>query len=153
VSGDGRPNQDDTVLDEVTTEHVGGCNDQCEGDSHVLLADADPLPPLARIVAAIDCWDGDALVTKAHAASLEEHLARTLFDANGRQHPDRPYFDLDEIREAHKPGDPLESLDGRLWSRVIFDTASVACAWEVDGTFHLWVEPEELAELVFKARS
>lgn len=49
----------------------------------------------------------------------------------------------------------LPTLVGSPWARLIVDQDSAPavalCGWDRDGAFHLWGEPEKIAEAVFKA--
>jgi hypothetical protein len=64
----------------------------------------------------------------------------------------------DPARGVERPATPgvtlgEDPLSGTPWSRMVIGDDGVLCAWDRDGTFHLWAPVEEVADVVFRASS
>jgi hypothetical protein len=102
-------------------------------------------------------WTWERDVDEAHRDDFRAQAARLLacplFEADRLTLSEPPVFDLNVVLSPERAaGDPLPSVDGRLWTRVVFGGRGVACGWDATGVFHLWAGPEEVAECVFRAQ-
>jgi hypothetical protein len=91
---------------------------------------------------------GPALCRECQADEGKRETAEALWSGADDRVPEpsgRPEFNREVVKAFKGRGEAFPSTDGRLWTRAVLGSAGVLCAWDRDGTFHLWGPVEEIA--------